>query len=330
MKFRFLGTSAGGPTLERNVAALALTFEQKSSWYLFDAGDGTQQQILRTSLSLPRLDKIFITHMHGDHCYGLPGLLTSRGLMSGGEKDITIYGPVGIKEFVLTVLHLSHTNLDYQINFVEFTDSQTVFEDDSEIIRCVKLSHDAPSFGYVLDEKERPGEFDVAKARAAGIPSGPLYGKLSRGETVVLEDGREFNGADFIGTPRKGRRVIIGGDNDSPELLGDYLNDADLFIHESTHTQEVKDNLRWDARHSTAQSVAAVAERANVTNLILTHFSPRYGLKLPSDHVSSVARISEEAQVAYNGMLYLAQDFDCFSLDRNGALSLEYRRKKRN
>jgi len=327
LKFHFLGTSAGGPTIERNVAALALTFEQKGMWYLFDAGDGTQQQILKTSLSLPRLDKIFITHMHGDHCYGLPGLLTSRGLMSGGEKGVTIYGPVGIKEFVITILRLSHTNLDYEIDFVEFSESQTIFEDNCEIIRCVKLSHDAPSFGFVIEEKERAGVFDVEKARAAGVPNGPLYGKLSRGETIVLDNGRVFDGADFVGPSRKGRKVIIGGDNDSPELLEDCLQSADVFIHESTHTKEVKENLAWDARHSTAESVAEVATRAGVANLILTHFSPRYSLKVPDGHASSLSRVRDEAQSKYSGNLKMAQDFDCFSLDRNGVLKLEFRKK---
>ena len=326
MKFHFLGTSAGSPTIERNVTSLALTFEQQSSWYLFDAGDGTQQQILRTSLSLPRLRRIFVTHMHGDHCYGLPGILTSRGLMSGADDKITIYGPKGIKKFIETILKLSHTRLRYEIDFHEFSKSEVIYEDENELIQTVKLSHDVPSFAYVLMEKDRPGAFDVEKAKEAGIPSGPLYGKLSKGQNITLEDGREFDGKDFIGEAKKGRKIIIGGDNDSPHLLNDFLENADVFVHESTHTLNVKENLVWNARHSTAASVAEVAEKKNVKNLILTHFSPRFSLRVSEEDPSSIDRIHEEASKIYNGNLNLAQDFDCFGLNRQGELTLEKRK----
>ena len=326
VKFHFLGTSAGSPTIERNVTSLALTFSQKRGLYLFDAGDGTQQQILRTSLSLPRLDKIFVTHMHGDHCYGLPGILTSRGLMSGAESGISIYGPKGIKKFIETILKLSHTKLRYKMTFHEFTESEVLCDNDDEIIKCVKLSHDVPSFAFVLEEKDRAGEFNVEKAKAAGIPPGPLYGKLTKGETITLEDGRIFEGKDFVGAPRKGRKVIIGGDNESPELLVDSLQDADVFIHEATHTLEVKENLTWSSRHSTADSVAAVAAKNSVKNLILTHFSPRFSMRVCENDDSSIMRVREEAENRYEGNLNLAQDFDCFSLSKEGELTIEKRR----
>ena len=326
MKFHFLGTSAGSPSIERNVTALGVTFEQKKEWYLFDAGDGTQQQILRTSLSLPRLEKIFITHMHGDHCYGVPGILTSRGLMSGAGAKITIYGPKGIKEFIETVLRLSHTILEYELDFVEFTKSQTLYENDNEIVKCVQLSHDVPSFAFVYEEKDRQGTFDLNKAKEANIPGGPVYGRLSRGENVVLGDGREFCGADFIGPSRKGRKVIIAGDNDSPDLLAEDLQDADLFVHEATHTIEVKENLTWDSRHSTAAAVAEIAEKRSVHNLIITHISARFSLRVRDNDNASIYRVREEAESFYNGNLNMAQDYDCFSLSRQGDLTLEFRK----
>ncbi|MCM8534367.1 MAG: ribonuclease Z [Lentisphaeraceae bacterium] len=331
MKLHFLGTSAGSPTIERNVTALGLTFEQKSSWYLFDAGDGTQQQILRTSLSLPRLDKIFVTHMHGDHCYGLPGILTSRGLMSGSEGKVTIYGPKGIQKFIETILKLSYTKLKYKIDFVEFMEGGVVYEDDNETITSVKLSHDVPSFGYVLEEKDRVGSFDVVKAKELGIKPGPVFGKLSRGERITLEDGSVIDGQDFIGPAKKGRKVVIGGDNDSPGLFSEKLQDADLFVHEATHTIEVQENLTWSARHSTAASVAKTASEKSVSNLILTHVSPRFSLRVDESDANSVSVLRKEAADNYDGELYLAQDFDCFALSRDGELTLEKRKvfKKR-
>jgi len=263
--------------------------------------------------------------MHGDHCYGLPGILTSRGLMSGAEGKISIYGPKGIKKFIETILKLSHARLRYDILYHEFTQTEMIYEDEFETIHCVKLSHDVPSFSFVFDEKDRPGSFDAPKAQAAGITPGPLYGQLTRGEKVTLEDGRIFDGKDFIGPSKKGPKVIIGGDNDSPELLNDYLINAEVFVHESTHTTKVKKNLTWTARHSTAASVATVAEAKGVKNLVLTHFSPRYSSKVDKGSDFSICRIEEEAENIYSGNLIMAQDFDCLVLNKQGELSIEKR-----
>lgn len=328
MKFHFLGTSAGSPTVERNVTSLALTFDQRSRWYMFDCGDGTQQRILRTSLSLPRMDKVFITHMHGDHIYGLPGVLTSRGLMCGNEAGVDIYGPKGIKKFIETVLKVSYTRIHYPVRIHEFTKAGELYSDDFETVSVVELSHDIPSYAYVLREKDRPGTFDVEKAREAGIPAGPLFGKLSKGARISLEDGREFDGSDFIGPSRKGRKIVIGGDNDSPHLLAAELQDACLLVHEATHTEEVRENLKWNSKHSTAKMVAETALNAKLKNLILTHFSPRFSLRSSADQPHSIEVVRQEAENVYTeGNLFLAQDSDIFHLDREENLSLEYRRK---
>ena len=328
MKFHFLGTSAGSPTVERNVTSLAVTFDQRSRWYMFDCGDGTQQRILRTSLSLPRLEKIFITHMHGDHIYGLPGILTSRGLMCGTEAGVEIYGPKGIKKYIETVLKVSYTRVHYPIKIHEFTKAGELYSNENETVSVVELSHDIPSYAYVLKEKDRPGTFDVEKAKNAGIPPGPLFGKLTKGQKVKLGDGKEFDGKDFIGPSKKGRKIIVGGDNDSPELLADDLQDACLFIHEATHTEEVRENLKWNSKHSTAKSVASCAEKAQVNNLILTHFSPRFSLRTSKEQPHSIEAVRKEAENEYKcGNLFLAQDSDIFHLNRDEEVSIEYRRK---
>ena len=331
MKFHFLGTSAGSPTVERNVTSLALTFDQRSRWYMFDCGDGTQQRILRTSLSLPRMDKIFITHMHGDHIYGLPGVLTSRGLMCGTDAGVDIYGPKGIKTFIQTVLRVSYTRVHYPIKIHEFTEPGELYSDDNETVSVIELSHDIPSYAYVLKEKDRPGTFDVKKAQESGIPSGPLFGKLSKGGKISLEDGREFDGKDFIGPSKKGRKIVIGGDNDSPQLLAEELEDACLLIHEATHTEEVRENLKWNSKHSTAKTVGETAEKVKLKNLILTHFSPRFSLRSSPDQPHSIEVVRKEAETVYkSGALFLAQDSDIFHLDREEDVSLEYRRRYKN
>jgi ribonuclease Z len=330
MRFHFLGTSAGSPTVERNVTSLAVAFEQRGDWYMFDCGDGTQQRILRTSLSLPKMSKIFITHMHGDHCYGLPGILTSRGMMCGSERPLKIYGPKGITEFVNTILRLSYTKVRYPIEFHEFSTAGELYSDDLETMKCVKLSHDVPSFAYVLNETDRPGVFDVEKAKKEGIPHGPLFGELSRGGEITLEDGRKFDGKDFIGESRRGRKIIINGDNESPELLSEEMKTADLMVHESTHTEEVRENLTWSSKHSTAKSVASAAEKSQLPNLILTHFSPRFAIKdIPGFTTMKV--LEEEARQSYSGELFMARDYDIYHLDRKAVASMEYRKiwKKR-
>ena len=328
MKIHFLGTSAGTPTPERNVTALGFMARGWKNWWLFDCGEGTQQRLLRSSLSLPRLDKIFITHLHGDHCYGLFGLLTSRGLMSGSDDPVHIIGPKGIRELVETVLRLSYVHFPKPVTFTEFTEEGVVLEDDEFTVRVVRLSHDVPSWGYVLQEKDRPGTFLLDKAREAGIPSGPLFGQLKQGKTITLEDGREFKGSDFIGEKHAGRRVIIGGDNDKPERFGKYLEGADIFIHESTHTEEAMKSLSFRSRHSTAKRVAVCAEESGVKNLVLTHFSPRFYSR-PREGSYSIKDIENEAKENYEGNLHLAMDYDELILERSSELSVENPRRRK-
>lgn len=326
MEFHFLGTSAGSPTLERNVTALGLQIQQRKDWYLFDCGEGTQQRLLRSTLSPVRLSRIFITHLHGDHCYGLPGLISSRGLL-GAKTPLEIYGPKGLKEMLEVTFRCSYMRPSFECKVTEFSKGgEILIDDEQETVEVVKLSHDVPSYAFVLTEKDRPGVFDVEKAKEAGIKPGPLFGRLKKGETVCLEDGREFCGLDFVGEPQKGRKIIVSGDNDKPSLLAEHLKEADLFIHEATHTEEAAANLSFKSRHSTAKLVCEAASEAGLPNLILTHFSPRFSLRTKGE--GSMDKIVDEAKQFFTGNLQFAQDFDIYGLDRQGRLSLVDRREK--
>ncbi|SFP24999.1 ribonuclease Z [Hydrogenimonas thermophila] len=299
-KIIFLGTSAGVPTKFRNVSALSLQPENSKEWFLFDCGEGTQHQILKSHLSPYNLSKIFITHLHGDHIYGLPGLLASRG-MQQAKTELEIYGPAGIKEFIETVLKLSRLNLPFDLKIYEISNDMSIdFKQLS--IDIVELSHSLTSYGFVLTFKDRPGKFNVEKARSMSIPEGPIYAKLKNLETVTLEDGRVIDGKEFLGDPIKGKRIAIGGDNDNPLLFSKYAP-FDLMIHEATYTQNDFDNLPKKFQHTTAKQLATAAKKMGVKHLILNHISPRY------DKDNRVSELLEEAKSYFTEKVEVAYDF---------------------
>lgn len=300
MQIIFLGTSAGIPTKRRNVSALGLRLENEKEWYLFDCGEATQHQILKTDLSIYNLSKIFITHLHGDHIYGLFGILASKN-MQRAISPLEIYAPKGIKELLECVIKYSNLNLHFELKIFEIT-KKDVLKFEKFKIYTIPLSHSITSYGYVLVENDRPGRFDVQKAKSLGIPEGPLYAKLKNKEIVILEDGRVFDGNDFVGPPKKGKVVIIGGDNDNPLLFKDF-NNADLMIHEATFTQKDFDNLEKSYKHTTSKQLAIAAKELGVKKLIITHISPRY------DSDERVNELLEEAKKYYKGEVKVAYDF---------------------
>ena len=191
MNITFLGTSSGVPTLTRNVSSLALKLTQKSDIWLFDCGEGTQHQLMKSKLKSSQIKKIFITHMHGDHIYGLPGLLATLGL-SGNSNGIELYGPSDLKEFVNSALENSYCKLSYPLNFFKVEDyastNEHLYEDNLIKVKCASLKHRLPAFGYRVSEKDKPGRFDIEKARRLKIPPGPIYAKLQSGQMITLDD----------------------------------------------------------------------------------------------------------------------------------------------
>lgn len=320
MRFTFLGTSAGTPTKSRNVSGLALSFDQRAEWYLFDCGEGTQHRLLHLKLSLARLRRIFLSHLHGDHCFGLFGLLGSRSIQ-GATTPVTVYGPRGIRELTDTVYRITGQFSSFDLDIQEIETAGPVFESPHETVEAVALSHEVPCFAFVVREKSRPGRFRVQQAKALGIPEGPVFGRLKKGETVILENGRKIDGRTLVDPPVPGHTAVIAGDNDQPELLIPGLQNASVLIHEATYTDAVFQTIDRDVRHSTAKRVAQIAEAARLPNLILTHFSPRYLSPCSSTAAPTLEDICREAATFYPGRLFLAEDLATFTLNRDGSIS---------
>lgn len=278
MELEFLGTGAGSPAKSRNVTSVALKLlDECNSIWLFDCGEGTQQQILQTNIKPRKINKIFITHLHGDHLFGLPGLLSSRSFQ-GGNDLLTVYGPKGIKEYVQTSLRISESNLTYPIKFVELHGDGVILNDDKFVVSCKRLDHKILSFGYRIVEKDHPGELLVDKLKELNIPSGPVYGKIKTGKKVVLDDGRTIDGKEFIGPVQKGRIVTIIGDTRSTSKIVSLARHADVLVHESTFSDD-ESKLARNYYHSTNVQAANVAKVAGVKMLALDHISARYNGK---------------------------------------------------
>ena len=319
MKLTFLGTSAGMPTTERNVTALALAIDDSKHWYLIDCGESTQHQLLRCHYTLNNLQAIFITHVHGDHMFGLPGMLTSAS-MQGRSKPLTIYAPEGVKQFVTTALSCADVHdLPFKLDFVRTDTAGFAFEDEQFRVTAHELSHRVPSFAYRFCEKTYSTQLDTEQLESLNVPRGELWGLLQKGETVTLDDGSQVLPKQVLQSPPKKRIAIIAGDNDRPELLLDALQGSDLLVHEATVTQSTLDRADGQWMHSSAKMVAEVAQQANIPHLILTHFSGRYRLSKEAGE-SCVEVIRHEAEQFYHGQVELAQDLKSWHLTRDNEL----------
>ncbi len=304
MQITFLGTSSGVPTRSRNVSSVALRLPQRAELWLFDCGEGTQHQILRSDLKISQLTRIFITHMHGDHIFGLMGLLATCGL-AGNPSQIAIYGPPKLDEYLRACSRYSQTHLSYPIQ-VHTVEPGVIYEDEEFIVSCGRLEHRVTAFGYRLEEKDRPGRFDVEKAKALSIPPGRVYGQLKRGETVTLLDGRQINGASLSGPTEEGRKLAYCTDTIYCDEAVSLAQNADVLIHEATFSHQDAD-LAFQRLHSTSTMAAQVANSAQVKRLIMTHFSPRYApgnnLEL-KDLLQEARAIFPNTEMAYDFLTY--------------------------
>lgn len=304
MQITFLGTSSGVPTRSRNVSSIALRLPQRAELWLFDCGEGTQHQLLRSDLKMSQLSRIFITHLHGDHIFGLMGLLASCGL-AGNVQRVDLYGPPGLNEYIQAATRYSHTHFSYPVK-VHVVQPGIIYEDDEFTVSCSPLHHRITAFGYRIAEKDRPGRFDIEKAKALQIPPGRIYGQLKRGETVTLPDGRVINGTELCGPTEIGRKIAYCTDTIYSEGAVELAQDADVLIHEATFAHQDAD-LAFQRLHSTTTMAAQTALVAGAHRLIMTHFSPRYApgniIEL-KDLLHEARAIFPKTDMAYDFMAY--------------------------
>jgi ribonuclease Z len=266
----FLGTSASAPTANR--APLALLLRRGGERLLFDCAEGTQRQLMRSSVGLPDLEEIFLTHFHADHYLGLPGMLKTFALRQR-DVPLTVYGPPGLRE-LFTSLGRIFGKLSYPVELVELRGGDALERDGYRIL-AFPVHHGVSAVGYALDEHPRPGRFDVETADALGVPNGPERGALQRGESITLPDGRVLTPDSVLGPARPGRRVVIAGDTAPTETVRVLAEDAELLVHEATFLDEERARAAYTL-HSTALQAAELARDAKVRLLALTHVSPRY------------------------------------------------------
>jgi ribonuclease Z len=266
----FLGTSGSAPTARR--APSALLVRRGGERLLFDCGEGTQRQLLRSSIGLVDLTEIFVTHFHADHYLGLPGMLKTFALRQR-EVPLTVYGPPGLRE-LYDALRRVFGKLTYPVRLVELRAGEALERDGYKVL-AYPVAHGVASLGYAIVEEPRPGRFDVETADGLGVPAGPERGALQRGESVTLADGRVITPDQVLGEARSGRRILVPGDTAPIETVRVLAEGADLLVHEASFAEEERDRA-VETSHSTARQAAELARDADVKLLALTHLSPRY------------------------------------------------------
>ncbi|XP_074850451.1 zinc phosphodiesterase ELAC protein 1 [Carettochelys insculpta] len=350
MDITFLGTGSAYPSPTRGASALVIRSEGEC--WLFDCGEGTQTQFMKSRLKAGRITKIFITHLHGDHFFGLPGLLCTISLQNSStttKQPVEIYGPLGLRNFIWRSLELSHSQLlfPYVVHELVPTPDQCPPEEFKElsyidrdvfskevqgrtlhldpveksyalvnnqqfVVKAFRLFHRIPSFGFLVEEKQRTGKLNAQKLKDLGVQPGPIYGKLKNGVTVVLENGITISPSDVLDEPIPGRKICILGDCSG--VVGDaamkLCYEADLLVHEATLDDTQMDKAK-EHGHSTPKMAAEFAKLCKVKKLVLTHFSQRYK---PTGQIGEgdidVKELKRQAESALNGQeVILAEDF---------------------
>lgn len=268
----FLGTAGSVPTITRSLPAVAL--RRKGELILFDCGEGVQRQMVRAGLGFNRKMKVFVTHMHGDHMLGLPGLIQTMSLLDRTKK-LEIYGPIGLDDFIEAVEKTVRFTLTFTLEIAEIEEAGLVCEEKEYEVYAALADHSAPALAYGFVEKPRPGRFYPEKAKALGVPEGELWSKLQYGSAARLPGGRVVRPEEVVGPPRLGRKLVYTGDSRASKTIEKLAKNADLLIHDCTFDDELAERAEEDG-HSTPSQAAKTAKKAKAKRLILTHISARY------------------------------------------------------
>ncbi|MCG8469445.1 MAG: ribonuclease Z [Gemmatimonadetes bacterium] len=293
LRLTFLGTASSRPTVSRNVSSLAL--QREGRLVLLDCGEGTQRQMMRYGVGFAVTD-IFISHLHGDHYLGLTGLLRTMSLQ-GRPEPLRVWGPPGSARTLRTARDLGGDRLTFDAPIGELSPGEAV-EGDGYRIAAFDTDHTRASIGFALIEDPRPGRFDVGRARELGVPEGPAFGRLHRGEPIELADGTVVTADDVVGPPRPGRTLVYTADTRPTERTVEVAEGADLLVHEATF-EDAAAGRAMETGHSTSVQAARIAARAGVRRLVLTHISARYA--------EQPGRLLEEARAVFAASM-LAKD----------------------
>lgn len=295
LSLTFLGTGAATPTIDRNVAGLVL--QREGETILFDCGEGSQRQMMRYGVGFS-FAEIFFSHYHADHLLGVTGLLRTLGLQDR-TAPVTLYGPRGAQRILGAAISLGIERNKFPIEIREIRAGDRLRREEYDIV-VFETDHRADTVGYALAEHIRLGRFHPERARELGVPEGPLWGRLHRGETIILEDGRTIRPEDLVGAPRRGRTVVYSGDTRPCLTLVAAARDADLLVHEATFGGDELERAQ-ETGHSTAAEAARVAQEAGVRRLVLTHISPRYSRDAP-ELLAEARAIFPDTIIARDGL----------------------------
>ena len=296
LSLRFLGTSAARPTVERNVSSIALVREGET--LLFDCGEGTQRQMMRYGVGFTTSD-IFFTHFHTDHVLGVIGLTRTMALQ-GRTELLRLYGPPGAHKALRACIAFGGERLTFPVEIAELEANSSLERKEYSIHTLPAEHRGASALGYALIEKRRLGRFNPDLAREIGIPEGPLWGQLHRGENVTLPDGRDISAATLVGAPRAGRKIVISGDTRPTAELRDMAMHADVIVHESPFGDD-ETARAVETGHSTAREAATIARDAQARRLLLTHFSARYS-RDPGELVTQAQGVFSATVAARDGL----------------------------
>ena len=270
MKLVFLGTAGAQPTVDRGLTCICL--EKEAEILMFDAGEGAQLSYLKSGLGWNKKMKIFVTHLHGDHCIGILGLLQTM-TMQNRTEPLEIYGPEGIEEFIAANIKVLNFGLSFPVMITSIEEEKVVDEKTYSVFSC-KADHSIPAYSYLFEEKDKPGRFNTEKAKQLGIPEGKLWNQLQNGHEIKVGD-KTVKPSEVLGEKRPGKKIGISGDTRPTKELEEFFKNCNYLSFDSTFLDELKDKA-IETHHSTAKEAATLAKNANVENLILTHFSARY------------------------------------------------------